>query len=113
MAILASVATAEDGFVSIFNGKDLAGWKSNEETPSSFSVEDGALKVSNGRSHLFYVGADGKAAYTDFELKLKVKTSPGANGGVYFHTEYQDKGWPTKGYECQVNVSHGDPKKNR
>lgn len=110
-AVLASVATSEDGFVSIFNGKDLNGWKSNEETPGCFSVADGALKVSGGRAHLFYVGGDGEAAFTDFELKLKVKTSPGANGGVYFHTEVEDKGWPTKGYECQVNASHKDPKK--
>ena len=35
-AMLASAATAGDGFVSIFNGKDLTGWKSNEETPGSF-----------------------------------------------------------------------------
>lgn len=110
-AVLASVATSEDGFVSIFNGKDLNGWKSNEETPGCFSVADGVLKVSGGRAHLFYVGGDGEAAFTDFELKLKVKTSPGANGGVYFHTEVEDKGWPTKGYECQVNASHKDPKK--
>jgi len=110
-AMLASAATAGDGFVSIFNGKDLTGWKSNEETPGSFSVEDGALKVSNGRAHLFYEGVDGKAAFTDFELKLRVKTMPQANGGVYFHTEYEDSGWPTKGYECQVNASHKDPKK--
>ena len=27
-AVFASVATAGDGFVSIFNGKDLTGWKS-------------------------------------------------------------------------------------
>ena len=110
-AMLASTAAAGEGFVSIFNGKDLSGWKSNEETPGSFSVEDGALKVSNGRAHLFYEGADGKAAFTDFELKLKVKTMPKANGGVYFHTEYEDSGWPSKGYECQVNATHKDPKK--
>jgi len=110
-AMLASTAAAGEGFVSIFNGKDLSGWKSNEETPGSFSVEDGALKVSNGRAHLFYMGADGKASFTDFELKLKVKTLPKANGGVYFHTEYEDSGWPSKGYECQVNATHKDPKK--
>lgn len=110
-ALLASSAVAEDGFTSIFNGKDLTGWKSNEETPGSFSVEDGALKVSGGRAHLFYVGGDGKAAFTDFELKLKVKTMPNANGGVYFHTEYQESGWPSKGFECQVNATHKDPKK--
>jgi hypothetical protein len=110
-AVLVSVATAGDAFVSIFNGKDLTGWKSNEETPGCFSVEDGALKVSGGRAHLFYVGGDGKASFTDFELKLKVKTMPKANGGVYFHTEYEESGWPSKGYECQVNASHQDPKK--
>lgn len=111
LALFASAATAGDGFVSIFNGKDLTGWKSNEETPGCFSVEDGALKVSGGRAHLFYVGGDGKAAFADFELKLKVKTMPQANGGVYFHTEYEESGWPSKGYECQVNASHKDPKK--
>jgi hypothetical protein len=111
IGVLVSSAMAGDGFVSIFNGKDLSGWKSNEETPGCFTVEDGALKVSGGRAHLFYVGADGKAEFKDFELKLKVKTLPKANGGVYFHTQYEAKGWPSKGYECQVNASHKDPKK--
>jgi hypothetical protein len=111
LGLLVSSASAGDGFVSIFNGKDLEGWKSNEEVPGSFTVEDGAIKVSDGRAHLFYMGADGKASFTDFELKLKVKTMPKANGGVYFHTEYQEKGWPSKGFECQVNSSHGDPRK--
>lgn len=111
LGILATTALAGDGFVPIFNGKDLAGWKSNEETTGCFTVEDGALKVSGGRAHLFYMGADGKAAFNDFELKLKVKTMPKANGGVYFHTQYEEKGWPSKGFECQVNSSHADPRK--
>ena len=111
LCMLASAAADEVGFISIFNGKDLTGWKSNEETPGCFTLEDGAIKVSGGRAHLFYVGADGKAAFTDFELKLKVKTMPKANGGVYFHSVYEDKGWPSKGFECQVNSTHKDPKK--
>lgn len=105
-------ADKEDGWVSMFNGKDLSGWKSNEETPNSFSVEDGTIKVSNGRSHLFYVGPNGDAKFTNFEFKAKVKHMPGSNSGVYIATEYQEKGWPEKGYECQVNsTSHKDPKK--
>src|SRR5258708_7670822 len=32
-----------------------------------------------------------------------------SNGGVYFHTEYQDAGFPKKGFEVQVNNTHGDP----
>src|SRR5690606_15192133 len=38
-------------------------------------------------------------------------TTPGSNSGMYFHTEFQEKGWPQKGYEVQVNNSHTDPKR--
>lgn len=112
-ATTATAAAAEkDGWISMFNGKDFTGWKSNDETPGSFSVENGTIKVSNGRAHLFYVGADSDAKFTNFEFKAKVKHMPGSNSGLYIATEYQDKGWPEKGYECQVNsTSHKDPKK--
>lgn len=102
---------AEDGFIELFNGRDLTGWKSNEEVPGCFSVENGELKVAGGRAHLFYVGADGRASFKDFELMLKIKTTEGGNSGVYFHTKFQEKGWPDAGYECQVNSTHSDPKK--
>ncbi|WP_038171765.1 DUF1080 domain-containing protein [Verrucomicrobium sp. BvORR106] len=108
---MSAVALAEDGWTSMFNGKDLSGWKSNEEVPGSFTVEDGKLKVSGGRAHIFFVGADGNAKFKNFEFKAKFMTTPGANGGIYIHTTYQDKGWPEKGYECQVNATHTDRKK--
>lgn len=110
-ALAFTTAQAEDGWTTLFNGKDLSGWKSNEEVPGVFTVENGELKVSGGRAHLFYVGPNGDAKFKNFELKLKIKTTPGSNSGVYFHTQYQDKGWPDKGYECQVNSTHTDPKK--
>jgi len=34
-----------------------------------------------------------------------VMTLPGSNSGIYIHTEFQEEGWPAKGYECQVNNS--------
>jgi hypothetical protein len=40
-----------------------------------------------------------------------VKTRPGANSGVFFHTEYQGEDWPSHGFEVQVDNSqqlHGD-----
>jgi Domain of Unknown Function (DUF1080) len=107
----AALSAEEAGWVSLFNGKDLTGWRSNEEVPGVFSIVDGAIQVKGGRAHLFYVGEDGKADFRDFELKMKVKTLPGANSGLYFHTGFQEKGWPDLGYECQVNASHKDPKK--
>lgn len=109
--ITSAPAADKDGWISMFNGKDLTGWKSNEEVPGVFTVENGELKVSGGRAHLFYVGENGDAKFQSFELKLKVKTTAGSNSGVYFHTHYQEKGWPDAGYECQVNSTHTDPKK--
>jgi hypothetical protein len=102
---------ADDGFVSMFNGKDLSGWKAATETPDVFSVEDGKIKVNGGRCHLFYMGPNGDANFKNFEMKAKVMTMPGANSGIYFHTKYQDKDWPAQGFECQVNATHKDPKK--
>lgn len=110
-AAAAPAPKAEAEWIAMFNGKDLTGWKSNEENPNCFTVENGELKVSGGRAHLFYVGPDGKADFTDFELKGKVKTTQGSNGGVYFHTAFEESGWPSQGFECQVNSTHKDPKK--
>ena len=98
-------------WTSMFNGKDLSGWKSNEEVPGTFTVTpEGELKVSGGRAHIFY-GANGDASFKNFEFKAKVKTTKGSNSGIYIHTAYEPKGWPAKGYECQVNSTHTDIKK--
>ena len=96
---------------SLFDGRTLMGWESNPENPEAFSIEDGAIKVNGERSHLFYVGTVNDAKFQDFEFKAKVKTMPKANAGIYFHTEYQKTGWPSVGYEAQVNTTHGDPRK--
>jgi hypothetical protein len=114
LSLGSALRAADDGWIQIFNGKDLSGWKSNEAGEGKsgvFTVEDGKLKVSGGRSHLFYAGADGKANFKNFEFKAKMMTTPGANSGIYFHTEFQDKDWPKKGFECQVNATHTDRKK--
>ena len=99
------------GWVTIFDGKSLKGWKPSTDSPSSFSVENGLLKLSGNRAHLFYTGPEGNAEFRNFELKLQAKTMPNANSGVYLHTKYQEAGWPAAGYEAQVNTTHKDPKK--
>ena len=102
---------AHDDYLPLFNGKDLSGWTPSKENPESFSVANGELVVKGGRSHLFYTGEVNGGKFKNFELKLKVMTTPGSNSGVYFHTTPQDEGWPDNGYECQVNSTHKDPKK--
>jgi len=105
-----AVAADDDGWIELFNGKNFDGWKASENT-GSFSVKDGMIVVNGPRSHLFYVGPVNGADFKNFALKAEVMTKPGSNSGIYFHTEYQETGWPDKGYEVQVNNTHKDPKK--
>lgn len=97
-------ATDEDGWVELFNGKDLTGWRFNEN--GKWKVEDGKIVVNGERSHLFT-----KREFKDFELRAEVMTTPGSNSGIYFHTKYQESGWPELGHEAQVNCTHKDPVK--
>jgi hypothetical protein len=106
----AAIAADSDGWVTIFDGKSLDGWKANEK-PETFTVKDGVLVVKGDRSHLFYVGPVNGGKFTDFEFQAEIMTKKGANSGVYFHTAFQPDGWPSKGYEIQVNNTHTDPKK--
>jgi hypothetical protein len=97
-------------WVQLFDGKSLDGWKASEVT-DSFYVKDGCI-VADGkpRSHLFYM-ADPKP-FKNFELEAEVKTEKGANSGIYFATQYQDKDWPSHGYEAQINNTFpGDPRR--
>ncbi len=101
----------EKGFVSLFDGKSLNGWRVNSENPKSIIVKDGNIVIDGPRAHLFYAGDVEKHNFKNFVLRAQVKTFPKANSGIYFHTKYQDSGWPDAGFEAQVNNTHSDPKK--
>lgn len=103
-----SAAEQAEGWHLLFDGESLAGWRASD-APGTFSVADGEIVVHGPRSHLFYLGPVGQHEFRNFELRVDLKTWPHANSGVYFHTQWQDKGWPDKGYEVQVNNSHADP----
>lgn len=112
LSLLSFSTFAQKGkWVELFNGKDLEGWKLSEN-PSSFSVVDKTIKVDGPRAHAFYDGPVGNHDFKNFELKIEVKTMPKANSGIFIHTAYQESGWPGKGYEVQVNQSHGDWRKS-
>lgn len=98
---------SSDEWIKLFDGKTLKGWKVGENA-STFTVADGAIVVFGNRAHLFYDGPVKDHNFKNFEFKAKVMTMPGANSGMYIHTQYQETGWPEKGYEIQVNNSHTD-----
>lgn len=99
----------EEGFTRLDDGKTFKGWKISEN-PDSWSIKDGAFVANGPRSHLFYVGDD--KPFKNFELKVDVLTKPESNGGIYFHSKFQETGWPKYGFEAQVNNAKGkDPQK--
>jgi Domain of Unknown Function (DUF1080) len=101
-------AGAEDkkddkGWVQLFNGKDLTGWKSHEKNPGEWKVEDGILVGSGPASHLFSERGD----YENFHFRIEAMINDKGNSGQYFRTAF-GPGFP-KGYEAQINSTHTDP----
>lgn len=98
----------EAGFNSLFNGKDFTDWKIGGPA-ETFTIKDGAIVAQGAPSMIYYDGAFRNHAFTNFQLKVDVMTKPGSNGGIWIMTDYQDRVWPQKGFEIQVDNSHTDP----
>jgi hypothetical protein len=103
------VRRTEEGYVSLFNGKDLTDWKPGAP-PDTFKVENGMIVANGvgGAGHLFYDGPVGNHLFQNFDLKLDAVARYRSNGGVYVMTQFQPQGFPTNGFEIQVNNSHTD-----
>ena len=110
LSLPAFAADPAGGWTPLFDGKSLDGWKASEK-PGTFSVENGEIVVHGNRSHLFYDGPVQNHDWKNFEVKMDIMAKHSANSGFYFHTEFQPDGWPDKGFEVQVNNTHGDWKK--
>jgi len=106
--LLISCSNKEPEWTELFNGKDLSGWTANQN-PGSFKVENGLLVANGPISHLFYTGSLKKGIFRNFELKAMVKTEPGSNSGIVFHTQEQPYGYLLRGYEVQINNSYERP----
>ena len=93
---------ADEGWIPLFNGKDLDGWRPSEHK-DAWKVRDGQIVADGDRSHLFYTGRD----FKNFELEVEALAQTACNSGVYFHTAYQETGFPIKGFEIQINHTAG------
>jgi hypothetical protein len=93
----------EEKWTQLFNGKDLSGWKTHPKNPGKWRVEDGVLIGSGPASHLFSERGD----YQNFRFRVEAAIGDKSNSGQYFRTEF-GPGFP-KGYEAQINSTHGDP----
>jgi hypothetical protein len=100
--VAAAAAVAAQQWTELFDGHTMKGWRPSENK-DSWTVIDGMLAADGPRSHLFYVGPTHGADFRNFELDVEVTTQPECNSGIYFHTAYQETGFPEKGFEIQIN----------
>lgn len=108
IGLLSRAGASDESWSPLFDGATLSGW-SESESPGTFTVSKGEIVAHGPRAHLFYVGPVANHDWTDFELIMSVKTSPAANSGVYFHTRFQESGFPETGYQVQINNSNPYP----
>jgi hypothetical protein len=105
----------ESGFVPLFNGKDLTGWRVGKElldgkTESSdkrFQVVDGVIVCNEGKGikDLYTV----KEFAKDFHLKLEFRASPRSDSGLYIRgPQLQVRDYPTVGPYKPKSFKSGD-----
>jgi hypothetical protein len=114
-----SASSARDGFQSLFNGRDLAGWytiskgKTNNDPDHLFQVHDGMVHMykdaTNGSKQPFgYICTEKE--YADYHLRFQYKWGekkfiPKVNAkrdcGLLYHVVGPDGVWP-QSVECQI-----------
>jgi hypothetical protein len=104
-ALLASSAASaeDDGFVSLFNGKDLSGWRGNTDY---WSVQDGAMTATTTKDNLltyntFLIWEDGEVG--DFQLRLKYKIVGGNSGVQYRSRVIDEEKFVVGGYQADID----------
>ena len=95
------------GLESLFNGKDLTGWKTYPEMKSRFTVTpEGWLNVKDGKGQL-----ETEGLYADFTLQLEVFVNgKGLNSGIFFRSIPGD---PMNGYESQIHNGYLEGDRSR
>ena len=110
LAPSALVFGAEQGFVKIFNGKDLTGWGGN---PKFWSVKDGAISGQTtadnpAKGNTFMIWTNGTVG--DFEFRCSFRLTPGdsqgfANSGIQYRSKVVDPAnWVVHGYQADMEA---------
>jgi len=94
----------DKGWVQLFNGKDLTGWKTHPKDKGHWEVKDGIL-IGSGPNvgHLFTERGD----FENFHIRVEANISDKGNSGLFFRTKYGPS-YP-RGYEAQIDSTHKDP----
>lgn len=99
MALIASGDDPPEGFVSLFNGKDLKGWE--QMNGSKFTAEDGVIKHGQGMGWLRT-----KEQYDNFVLRFEIRwLKDRQDSGVFLRSGLEGSNWPDHKYEVQCENS--------
>ena len=97
ICLLYSLVTTAQNKVSLFNGKDLTGWKINGT--EKWYVENGEMICESGPDKQYGYLSTSKA-YKNFELTLEFKQEANGNSGVFFRSSID--GVKISGWQCEV-----------
>ncbi|MFZ5519057.1 MAG: 3-keto-disaccharide hydrolase [Candidatus Zhuqueibacterota bacterium] len=101
--------TAHDNWTILFDGNSTDAWRAfhRDTFPTEgWKIEDGALKTIVGGDAVDIITKD---QFSNFELELEWKVSPGGNSGIFFGVSEQDNSVWQSGVEMQVlddNLHH-------
>src|SRR6516165_10897030 len=105
----------EEGFTSLFNGKNLDGW--NIMNNGKFEAKDGVIYLNKGGGWL-----RSEKQYKDFDLRMDFRfMNKGADSGIFIRASMEGKNWPDKNYQvqtmdndsiCSIFTAGGLPKKS-
>lgn len=100
-------APQESGWVPLFNGKDLSGWKKNGD--EKWVVEQGTILCESTANKYGYLTTE--KTYRDFTLRLKFKGEAAGNSGVFLHAKIlgidPQHGPDIEGMQVEVDPSVG------
>jgi hypothetical protein len=104
---VAANALPQSGWVSLFNGRDLTGWKNNGA--EKWVVEQGTILCESTANKYGYLTTE--KSYRDFNLRLKFKGEAAGNSGVFFHSRITginpEHGPDIEGMQVEVDPSVG------
>lgn len=84
------------GWVSLFNGEDLTGWKARHDGPLSWKVVDGVM-VNDVGPGITGVDLLTTREFQDFEIYYEYCIPEGSNSGLYLRGRYEIQIWDDHG----------------
>lgn len=90
----------QEGFVSLFNGKDITGFREVQGQPGAFWVEDSVLHGKRDGARAYWLSTENR--YGDFEFRMDYKLESGGNSGVFIRVPHYLGRSSTLGMEIQL-----------